>query len=90
MTTRYNWTPGNNPTCLSFEAREEVTQTVTVLLPADTLIFAAPQPRRVSVATRADANIMADGVTEMSQLITYQIADERLDLFGRLISQHCR
>jgi transglutaminase-like putative cysteine protease len=57
------------PKLASFEAREEVTQTVTVLLPADTLIFAAPQPSRVSVTTRADANIMADGVTEMSQLI---------------------
>jgi len=60
------------PKLPSFEAREEVTQTVTVLLPADTLIFAAPQPRRVSVGTRADANIRADGVTEMSQLITYR------------------
>jgi transglutaminase-like putative cysteine protease len=58
------------PKLPSFEARESVTQTVTVLMPADTLIFAASQPRRVSVAIRADANIMADGVTEMSQLIT--------------------
>jgi len=58
------------PKLPAFEAREEVTQTVTVLLPADTLVFAAPQPSRVSVATRAEANIMADGVTEMSQLIT--------------------
>ena len=58
------------PLLPSFEAREEITQTVTVLLPADTLIFAAPQPSRVSVAIRADANIMANGVTEMSQLIT--------------------
>jgi len=59
------------PKLVAFEAREEVTQTVTVLLPADTLIFAAPQPHRVSVATRADANIMVDGV-EVSQLISYR------------------
>jgi len=60
------------PNLAAFEAREEVTQTVMVLLPADTLIFAAPQPRRVSVATRADASITVDGVTEVSQLITYR------------------
>ena len=46
------------PKLVAFEARQDVTQTVTVLLPADTLIFAAPQPRRVSVAVRADAHLL--------------------------------
>jgi len=57
------------PKQVAFGARVDVTQTVTVLLPADTLIFAAPQPSRVSVATRADASFLADGV-EVSQLIS--------------------
>ncbi len=58
------------PKLVTFEAREDVTQTVTVLLPSDTLIFAAPQPRRVSVAVRADARLLADATTEVSQLIS--------------------
>jgi len=57
------------PRLVAFEARQDVTQTVTVLLPADTLIFAAPQPRRASVAIRADAYLLADGNAEVSQLI---------------------
>jgi transglutaminase-like putative cysteine protease len=58
------------PTLASFVAREDITQTFTVLLPVDTLVFAAPQPKRVSLSLRADGRISPDGTGEFSQLIS--------------------
>ena len=59
----------SEPSLETYSAREIVTQTFLLNLPVDTLIFAAPQPVRVSVATRADVRINSSGV-EVSQLIS--------------------
>ncbi len=58
------------PKWVTFEAREEITQTVTMLMPADTLVFAASQLRRVSVPARAEVHTFSDGTAELSQLIS--------------------
>ena len=60
----------NEPNLETYTARELVTQTVTLHLPVDTLIFAAPQPLRVSVPVRADLRSSSSGVAEISQLIS--------------------
>lgn len=61
--------PWYQPRLETYSLREDITQTVTVLLQQDTLIFAAPQPSRVSVAARATSHIIrTDGAAEFSQL----------------------
>jgi len=55
----------------TYSLREEITQTVTVWMPVNTLtlVFAAPQPVRLSVTAKADAHLIrADGSAEFSQL----------------------
>lgn len=58
------------PKWVTFDAREEITQTFTLFLQADTLVFAAPQIRRVSLPVRAEAHISSDGTAELSQMIS--------------------
>jgi transglutaminase-like putative cysteine protease len=58
------------PKWVTFDAREEITQTFTLFLQADTLVFAAPQIRRVSLPVRAQAHISSDGTAESSQMIS--------------------
>jgi len=58
------------PRLETYSAREIVTQTVVLFLPVNTLIFAAPQPVRVSMAARADVRTNTSGTAEVSQLIS--------------------
>lgn len=55
-----------------FEARREVTQTITTYFPAGGVLFAAPQPVRVSLGATADLGIVeaadADG-TPMAEIV---------------------
>lgn len=43
-----------------FQAREEVTQTITTYYPAGGVIFAAPQPLRVSLGATADLGVVEE------------------------------
>ncbi len=60
----------SEPNLEDYSAREIVTQTFLLNLPVDTLVFAAPQPVRASVAARADVRTSSSGVVEVSQLIS--------------------
>ena len=53
-----------------FDAREQVTQTITIFLPVNTLVFAAPEPQRIGLPVRADVRVASDGTVEVSQMIS--------------------
>lgn len=51
-----------------FEAREEVTQTITVMAPTGNVLFAASQPLRVSLNADAELNVIEPGANEPAPL----------------------
>jgi len=60
--------PWQSPNLEYYSAREIVTQTVMLFLPRNTLVFAAPQPVRVSVPVQAEGHINRSGNLDISQL----------------------
>lgn len=60
--------PWQMPSLETYSAREPVTQTIMVFLPRNTLVFAAPQPVRVSVPVQAEGHINRDGRLDISQI----------------------
>jgi|GEM_PF-1303555 len=59
------------PKRIAFDAREEITQTITLFLPVNTLVFAAPEPQRIGLPVRADVRLTPpESTVEISQMIS--------------------